>query len=70
MAITLDNSDHQLAVDYEEVTAARKLYRSGESEYLINGHSCRLKDVNELFMIPVSVKRDIRSSARDRSTVS
>ncbi len=49
VAITLDNSDHQLAVDYEEVTIARKLYRSGESEYLINGGACRLKDVNELF---------------------
>ncbi len=49
VAITLDNSDHQLAVDYEEVTIARKLYRSGESEYLINGVTCRLKDVNELF---------------------
>lgn len=49
VAITLDNSDHQLPVDYEEVTVARKLYRSGESEYLINGSSCRLKDVNELF---------------------
>ena len=49
VAITLDNSDHQLAVDYEEVTVARKLYRSGESEYLINGIACRLKDVNELF---------------------
>lgn len=49
VAITLDNSDHQLAIDYEEVTVARKLYRSGESEYLINGSACRLKDVNELF---------------------
>ena len=49
VAITLDNSDHQLAIDYEEVTIARKLYRSGESEYLINGSACRLKDVNELF---------------------
>ncbi len=49
VAITLDNSDHQLAIDYEEVTIARKLYRSGESEYLINGGACRLKDVNELF---------------------
>ena len=49
VAITLDNSDHQLAIDYEEVTIARKLYRSGESEYLINGSTCRLKDVNELF---------------------
>ena len=49
VAITLDNSDHQLAIDYEEVTIARKLYRSGESEYLLNGTVCRLKDVNELF---------------------
>ena len=49
VAITLDNSDHQLPIDYEEVTVARKLYRSGESEYLINGSLCRLKDVNELF---------------------
>lgn len=49
VAITLDNSDHQLAIDYNEVTVTRKLYRSGESEYLINGNICRLKDVNELF---------------------
>ena len=49
VAITLDNSDHQLAIDYEEVTVSRRLYRSGESEYLINGTVCRLKDVNELF---------------------
>jgi len=49
VAITLDNSDHQLAIDFDEVTVARRLYRSGESEYLINGTSCRLKDVNELF---------------------
>lgn len=49
VAITLDNSDHQLAIDYDEVTVARRIYRSGESEYLINGTICRLKDVNELF---------------------
>lgn len=49
VAITLDNSDHQLAIDYEQVTVARRIYRSGESEYLINGNSCRLKDINELF---------------------
>ncbi|MBQ4536310.1 MAG: chromosome segregation protein SMC [Lachnospiraceae bacterium] len=49
VAITLDNSDHQLAIDYEEVTVARRIYRSGESEYLINGTICRLKDINELF---------------------
>ena len=49
VAITLDNADHSLAIDYDEVTIARRIYRSGESEYLINGIPCRLKDVNELF---------------------
>ena len=49
VAITLDNSDHKLNVDFEEVTVTRRLYRSGESEYLMNGASCRLKDINELF---------------------
>ena len=49
VAITLDNSDHKLPIDYKEVTVARRLYRSGESEYLLNGTSCRLKDVQELF---------------------
>lgn len=49
VAITMDNSDHQLAIDFEEVTVARRVYRSGESEYLINGNPCRLKDVTELF---------------------
>ncbi len=49
VAITLDNSDHKLPVEYEEVTVTRRVYRSGESEYLINGRACRLKDVHELF---------------------
>ena len=49
VAITLDNSDHKLPVDFNEVTVARRLYRSGESEYLINGSSCRLKDIQEMF---------------------
>ncbi len=49
VAITLDNSDHSLPIDYEEVTVARRVYRSGESEYLINGTVSRLKDVNALF---------------------
>ena len=50
VAITLDNSDHQLAVEYDTVTVSRRVYRSGESEYKINGHNCRLKDVQELFL--------------------
>ena len=49
VAITLDNSDHSLAIDFDEVTVSRRLFRSGESEYMINGSVCRLKDINELF---------------------
>ncbi len=49
VAITLDNSDHSLPVEFTEVTVTRRLYRSGESEYMINNSPCRLKDVYELF---------------------
>ncbi|MDR0923707.1 MAG: chromosome segregation protein SMC [Hungatella sp.] len=49
VAITLDNSDHHLAIDYDQVTVSRRVYRSGESEYMINGSACRLKDIYELF---------------------
>ncbi len=49
VAITLDNSDHSLPIDYDEVTVSRRVYRSGESEYLLNGGVCRLRDINELF---------------------
>ncbi|MBP5184988.1 MAG: chromosome segregation protein SMC [Lachnospiraceae bacterium] len=50
VAITMDNYDHKLPIDFEEVTVARRVYRSGESEYLINNSACRLRDVQELFM--------------------
>ena len=49
VAITLDNSDHKLPVQFDEIKVTRKLYRSGDSEYLINGSPCRLKDINEMF---------------------
>ena len=49
VSITIDNTDHSLPVDYAEVTVARRLFRSGESEYMINGQSVRLRDVQELF---------------------
>ena len=50
VTLNIDNSDKRLADLDDEVSVTRKLYRSGESEYLINGRSCRLKDINELFM--------------------
>ena len=49
VGLTIDNSDHMLAIDFDEVTISRRVYRSGESEYLINGGACRLKDIYELF---------------------
>lgn len=49
VAITFDNSDHKLNVDYNEVTVSRRLFRSGESEYMINGTQVRLRDINEMF---------------------
>ncbi len=48
--LVFDNSDGTLALDQQEVTVTRKLYRSGESEYLLNREAVRLKDVRELFM--------------------
>lgn len=49
VSITMDNSDHKLPIEFDEVTVTRRVYRSGESEYRINGSACRLKDINELF---------------------
>jgi chromosome segregation protein len=50
VSLTLDNSDGHLPVVYQEVTVTRRVYRSGESEYMINRKPCRLRDITELFM--------------------
>lgn len=50
VTITMDNSDRSMNIDFEEVSITRRVYRSGESEYLINKAPCRLKDIHELFM--------------------
>lgn len=50
VALSLDNTDRALPVDNDEVIIARRLYRTGESDYLINGERARLKDVHELLM--------------------
>lgn len=50
VALCIDNTDRALPVDADEVTISRKLYRSGESEYLINGAKSRLKDIQEMLL--------------------
>lgn len=50
VSLTLDNSKSELPLDYSEIMVSRIIYRSGESEYLINNNKCRLKDIQELFM--------------------
>ena len=50
VTLTVNNSSHMLPLDYDEVQVTRRLYRSGESEYLINMQPARLKDIRELFM--------------------
>lgn len=50
VSLVIDNSEGILPIEYTEVVVTRRMYRSGESEYLINGNNCRLKDIRELFM--------------------
>ena len=57
VTLTIDNSDHGLDMDADEVTIGRRYYRSGESEYSINGQNVRLKDVYEL-LLDTGIGRD------------
>jgi chromosome segregation protein len=50
VTLVLDNEDGTLPIDYSEISVTRRVYRSGDSEYLLNKQPCRLKDIIELFM--------------------
>lgn len=50
VTLVIDNSQGMLPIDYNEVAITRRMYRSGESEYLINNNQCRLRDIRELIM--------------------
>ncbi|MDR2649091.1 MAG: chromosome segregation protein SMC [Clostridiales bacterium] len=50
VSMVIDNVDRRMKTEYAEITVTRRMYRSGEGEYRINGVTCRLKDIHELFM--------------------
>ena len=50
VSMIIDNTDRRMKVDYTEITVTRRVYRSGESQFSINGTVCRLRDIHELFM--------------------
>lgn len=50
VSLTFDNSDNYLAIPYNEVSIKRRVYRTGENEYFLNGDKCRLKDITDLFI--------------------
>ena len=50
VALTVDNSDSKINIEFTEVTIKRRAYRNGESEFFLNGKSCRLRDIRELFL--------------------
>lgn len=50
VTMVIDNSSHEMPLEYDEIAVTRRFHRSGEGEYLINGRSCRLKDIHDLFL--------------------
>lgn len=50
VSVTFDNSDKKISLEFSEITATRRVFRSGESQYFINKNLCRLKDVDSVFM--------------------
>lgn len=50
VSLTINNTKNLLPTEYSQITISRRLYRSGESEYLLNGVTCRLKDITNLFL--------------------
>ena len=67
VTLVLDNSDHMLPVDFDEVAITRRMYRSGESEYLINSSPCRLMDIQDILHDSGLGRIRIPSSARASS---
>ena len=67
VAVTIDNGDETLRLDYSEVVVSRRLFRTGESEYLINRATSRLKDIRDY--APQAVTSQVRARTRDGGMV-
>ncbi len=50
VSLTFDNSDHFINIPYTEITIKRRVYRTGENEYFLNGEKCRLKDITDILL--------------------
>ncbi len=70
ITVTFDNANRRLAIDSAEVHITRRIYRSGEGEYLINRQPCRLRDIRDLLSGTGWERRPTASSSRARSTSS
>lgn len=81
VSLTFDNSDHYLDIPYNDVSIKRRVYRTGENEYFLNGEKCRLKDITDLLIDSASSKesfniisqgeisRILSNSAQDRRLI-
>ncbi len=66
VTLVLDNSDRYLNLDYNDIEITRKVFRTGESEYLLNGTKCRLKDISDIIMDSGLGKESFNIISQDR----
>ena len=66
VSLTFDNSDHYLDIPYNDVSIKRRVYRTGENEYFLNGEKCRLKDITDLLIDSASSKESFNIISQEK----